>query len=78
MDRRWLSGVLVLLGGMAIGQPYGNEWMDYGRSTGASPSTEGIHRIDSTALANAGFPVGSVDPRDISCSPEQQVPIMWR
>ena len=77
MDRRWLSGVLVLLGGMAIGQPYGNEWIDYGAQYWRfNVHEEGIHRIDSTALANAGFPVGSVDPRDIQLfAREQQVPI---
>ena len=77
MHRWWLSGVLVLLGGMAIGQPYGNEWIDYGGQYWRfTVHQEGIYRIDSTALADAGFPVASVDPRDIQLfARQQQVPI---
>lgn len=60
-----------------LAQPYGNEWVDparpYWRLTVVA---DGIHRIDSAALAAAGFPVATVDPREIQLfAREKQVPI---
>ena len=66
MLRHWLTGIAVLLCGMVIGQPFGNEWINYSRQYWRfNIVAEGLFRIDSTALADAGFPVGTVDPRDI-------------
>lgn len=67
----------VLAASVVFAQPYGNEWIDpsrpYWRFTVAA---DGIYRIDSAALANAGFPVGAVDPRTIQVfGREQEVPI---
>lgn len=72
---------LLLLGmflpSLAWCQNYGNEWVDHGRRYWRfKVAVEAIHRIDSTALANAGFPVATVDPRHIMVfGRERQVPI---
>ncbi len=68
--------VFHALAGMAQG-PYGNEWIDHARQYWRFPvATDGIMRIDSAALAESGFPVAGVDPRDLMLfAREQQVPI---
>ncbi|MCB0787630.1 MAG: hypothetical protein KDC02_25835, partial [Flavobacteriales bacterium] len=70
-----LLGLSLLQGGLA--QPYGNEWIVPGRQYWKfSVGSEGILRIDSTSLANSGFPVTVVDPREIQLfAREKQVPI---
>ncbi|MCB9171014.1 MAG: hypothetical protein H6597_02095 [Flavobacteriales bacterium] len=76
--RRWYCAVMTYLAAVgAFAQPYGNEWIDHGRQYWRFQiAASGIYRIDSTALADAGFPVASVDPRDLQLfSREQQVPI---
>ena len=76
--RRALLSVLFLTGAArALAQPYGNEWIHYGQQYWRFEiAAEGIYRIDSAALANAGFPVATVDPREIQLfNREQQVPI---
>ncbi|MBL8002761.1 MAG: hypothetical protein JNL05_12460 [Flavobacteriales bacterium] len=61
----------------ALAQSFGNEWIDYGKQYWQFKITqEGLQRIDSVTLANAGFPVATVDPRDIQVfGREQEVPI---
>jgi hypothetical protein len=56
---------------------HGNEWIDYNRQYWSfKMHANALARIDSTALANAGFPVTTVDPRHIMVwNREQQVPI---
>lgn len=50
----------------AIGQPYGNEWIDTNqRYFKINIGENGIYRMSRTDLANFGFPVGTVDPRKI-------------
>jgi hypothetical protein len=50
----------------SFGQFYGNEWINYSQQYFKFPIyKQGIYRIDSTTLANAGFPVQSIDPRNI-------------
>lgn len=75
--RRALLVALILCGGAATAQPYGNEWINYGRQYWRfNIAALGLYRIDSTALANAGFPVTSVDPREIQVfGREREVPI---
>ncbi|HMN05283.1 MAG TPA: C25 family cysteine peptidase [Flavobacteriales bacterium] len=76
--RKWLLIVWVLAQGLSAGaQPYGNEWIHYDRQYWMFKVwQDGLRRIDSTALANAGFPMGSVDPRTLQLYVRgQQVPI---
>ncbi|MBS1547013.1 MAG: hypothetical protein JST38_02300 [Bacteroidetes bacterium] len=78
---RRLLFVAVLLGAIcqvqAQTQPYGNEWIHYNqRYWYFQVWQDGFRRIDSTALADAGFPVGTVDPRTIQLfTRNRQVPI---
>lgn len=47
-------------------QSFGNEWINYNQTYYKFPIyQEGIYRIDSITLANAGFPIQSIDPRNI-------------
>ncbi len=47
-------------------QPYGNEWIDYSQSYYKFPVVqEGVYRISYLNLASVGFPVSTVDPRNI-------------
>jgi hypothetical protein len=58
-------------------QPYGNQWIDYGKQYWSfKVAADGLLKIDSTTLANAGFPVATVDPRTIQIfAKERQVPL---
>jgi hypothetical protein len=48
----------------SFSQPFGNEWINYSQSYYKFRITaDGVYRIDSTALSNAGIPLGSIDPR---------------
>ena len=69
-------------------QVFGNEWINYSARYWAfwvatTPGAtvfpdEGLWRIDSLTLANAGFPVGSVDASKIQVfGREKQVPIYF-
>ena len=77
MIRTLLLGTVLLLGYVSRAQTYGNEWIDLGkRYWSFKVEREGVFRIDSTALANAGFPVATVDPRHLQVfGREEQVPI---
>ena len=77
MRRTLLLFVLACLSGLALAQPYGNEWINYSRPYWKFKiTTEGLFRIDSTALANAGFPLSTVDARTIQVfGREKQVPL---
>ncbi|GIV30147.1 MAG: hypothetical protein KatS3mg028_1213 [Bacteroidia bacterium] len=45
---------------------YGNEWINYNQQYFKFPIyKQGIYRIDSATLANAGFPVQSINPQNI-------------
>ncbi|QQR85531.1 MAG: hypothetical protein IPJ76_13045 [Flavobacteriales bacterium] len=67
MRRPVLLAVLLFIVGVAKAQPYGNEWIDFGKQywkvgvVVPGFGLESIFRIDSTALAQSGFPVGE-DP----------------
>lgn len=78
MIRALLSGCLVLNAFAAVAQlGFGNEWIAYDRQYWRFQVYEdGIYRIDSLTLANAGFPLASVAPADLMLfAREQQVPI---
>lgn len=70
--------VLLVNAATAIGQwTYGNEWIVHERRYWKfEVFANGTYRIDSAALANSGFPVTGVDPRDLMLfGKEQEVPI---
>ena len=69
--------VFVLLGGVLIAQPYGNEWINYDQAYYTfKVSDEGVYRINKSTLQAAGIPVNSLDPRNFQLfSREQEVPI---
>ena len=81
MKRPLLLVALLCVFGAAKAQPYGNEWIDYGKQYWklklfAPNAFESIWRIDSTTLANSGFPLGTVNPQDIQLfGREKEVPI---
>ncbi len=50
----------------AFAQPYGNEWINYSQSYYKVYIHEnGVYRIDYNTLLNNGFPLGSINPRNI-------------
>jgi len=77
MRRTLLVAVWIFLGVGAFAQTYGNEWIDYDQPYWTFKIWQnGIRRIDSTSLADAGFPVGDVDPHTIRMYARgRQVPI---
>lgn len=77
MRRSLLSALSVLIAGWAMAQSYGNGWIDYDRQYWSFKIwKEGIYRIDSLSLANAGFPIGDVDVRAVQLfGRERQVPL---
>lgn len=76
---RALFAVLVFLNVTnAVAQlSYGNEWIDHERQYWRFEVVkDGLHRIDRDVLIAAGFPVSTVDPRDLMLfSREKQVPL---
>ena len=56
---------------------YGNEWINYNQQYFKFPIVEeGIYRIDFNTLQNAGFPISSIDPRNIQIfTKENEIPI---
>ncbi|RME16480.1 MAG: hypothetical protein D6799_04905 [Bacteroidetes bacterium] len=49
-----------------VAQNYGNEWIVYSQNYWKFPIyKQGLYRIDSTTLANAGFPLQNIDARNI-------------
>ncbi len=81
MMRPLLLAVVLGISGVAMAQPYGNEWIDYDKQYWkvkllAPGVLESIWRIDSLTLANAGFPLGSIDAHDIQLfGREKEIPI---
>lgn len=61
----WLL-FLVVFSFPALAQPYGNGWINYSQQYYKFKVAEtGIYRIDSTALANAGIPIGTINPNNL-------------
>ena len=77
MTRPILLSVLFLQAAAAIGQAHGNEWIDFGRRHWRFDIwSDGVYRLDSATLAQNGFPVGTVDARQLMLfGHEQQVPV---
>lgn len=77
--KKFLLVAAVLAAGLqtAAQGPYGNEWIHYDREYWFFKVwQEGIFRIDSATLSAAGFPLQSVDPRNIQLYARgRQVPI---
>ena len=77
MMRPLLLIIAICQSALSFGQIYGNEWIDHDRQYWRfDVYSTGLHRLDSTALANAGFPIATVDPADIMLfGREKQIPI---
>ena len=77
MRRSLLLAVILLNLPAAFAQQHGNEWIDYGRRYWRFDIwADGVYRIDSATLAQSGFPIGSVDARNLVLfGKEQMVPI---
>lgn len=78
MNRAVLLVLALLNAALVVGQgPYGNEWVDHDRQYWRfNIYRDGVYRIDSAGLAASGFPVATVDPRDLMLfAREEQVPI---
>jgi len=77
--RRTLLFVILLSSALhsAAQVPPGNQWIDYSLQYWKfSIVADGLYRIDSTALADAGFPITTIDPQELMVfGREQQVPI---
>ena len=57
--------LLSLLALCGFGQGYGNEWINYSQKYYRIPVThDGIYRIDSTTLVNAGIPLSNINPKN--------------
>lgn len=67
MKNFYLSLLLLLTTLAANAQvTYGNEWIDYSQQYYKFPIVkEGIYRIDSAALANAGIPISTINPHNL-------------
>lgn len=65
MKRYLYTLLLFFICTQAFSQQYGNEWINYSQKYYRIFVVEdGIYRIDSTTLANAGLNVSSLDPRN--------------
>ncbi|MBN8702495.1 MAG: hypothetical protein J0M08_05495 [Bacteroidetes bacterium] len=50
----------------ALSQPYGNEWINYSQKYyKIKVVKDGVYKLDSTTLAKSGFPVATIDPRNL-------------
>lgn len=76
-----LSTILLLLFSFitseAFSQVFGNEWINYSQSYySIKIVNDGVYRIDSLALANAGIPVGSIASENFQLfGREKEIPI---
>jgi hypothetical protein len=66
LNSRALAIVFFLLSLSVFSQPYYNSWIDYNQQYFKFKIAEnGLYRIDSLTLFNAGVPINTVDPRNI-------------
>src|SRR3972149_12016321 len=70
--RRYLQAFLVIAGfglwasGSCLSQSHWNEWIDFSQQYYKIPIAQnGIYRIDSLTLANAGISLAGLDPHNI-------------
>jgi len=78
----WKSTILLLLlptliWSTANAQTFGNEWIDYSQSYySIKIAQDGVYRIDSAALADAGVPVGSIASENFQLfGREKEIPL---
>ena len=58
--------LFVFISTFLYSQPYGNEWINYSQTYYRFPiAQDGVYRITYSDLLNAGFPVSTIDPRNI-------------
>src|SRR5690606_33925849 len=71
--------LLLIVGGLQA-QPFGNEWINYNQRYYKFPvAEEGVYRINYNALAAAGIPLATIDPRTIKVfNRETEVPVYIR
>lgn len=69
--------IFLLLSGALFSQPYGNEWLNNDQNYYKFPiSNEGVYRIPSSTLTDAGINIGSFDPQNIQIFRNgQEIPI---
>ena len=61
-----ILALLLILAAPGFSQPYGNEWINFNQQYfKIKTAKDGIYRLTYDALAAAGFPTGSVDPRNL-------------
>ncbi len=88
MRRHLLSALLAFSTCWASAQQhYGNEWIDYDQrywafwvgvtTDGYADPYEGLWRIDSTTLANAGVPVSTIDAKAIQVWGREKQVAIW-
>ncbi|MBL7939409.1 MAG: hypothetical protein JNL43_08620 [Flavobacteriales bacterium] len=78
MIRPLLVVLALLRVACSFGQvTYGNEWIDHERQYWRfEVYSTGLHRLDSATLAASGFPIATVDPKDLMLfGREEQVPL---
>ncbi len=62
----FFSFLLALCSLPILSQTYGNEWINYSQKYyRIFVIQDGIYHIDSLTMANAGIPIGSINPRNI-------------
>ena len=69
--------LLLFLSVKLVAQPYNNSWINYSQQYYKFKIAEnGLYRIDSLTLVNAGVPMSSIDPRNIQLFARgQEIPL---
>ena len=66
MKKFLLISLSLLVSNLIFAQKYGNEWINFNQNYyKIKIGKDGIYRIDSATLQSIGFPLGSVDPKNI-------------
>lgn len=66
MKKILLISLSLLVSNLIFAQKYGNEWINFNQDYyKIKIGKEGIYRIDSATLQSIGFPLSSVDPKNI-------------
>jgi hypothetical protein len=74
---RILAIALMFLSFVSFSQPYNNSWINYSQQYFKFKIAEnGLYRIDSLTLFNAGIPLNTIDPRNIQLFARgQEIPL---
>ncbi len=79
--RNWKSTILLLttllIWSQAQSQTFGNEWINYSQNYySIKIVNDGVYRLDSASMANAGIPVGSIASENFQIfGKEREVPL---